>query len=111
MQAIVRAERVAGINTNEIEVKRNGNKKIYTFFLKKRHIVANQSAQLCVCVAKITIDMCMRDVGHTRNELMAELSLFHRKFFPNKRSTSDTVDWVLSMIFLFLVNKLTYLSF
>lgn len=28
VQAIVRAERVAGMSTNEIEVKRNGNKKI-----------------------------------------------------------------------------------
>lgn len=84
MQAIVRAERVAGINTNEIEVKRNGNKKIY-IFQKKRHIVAKQSAQLCVCVAKITFDICMRDVGHTRNELMTELSLFSvisSKVFP-----------------------------
>lgn len=38
MQAIVRAERVAGMNTNEIEVEQNENKKMK----RGSHIVAKQ---------------------------------------------------------------------
>lgn len=56
MEAIVRAERVAGVNTNEIEVKRNGNKKIYKYGEKTGH-----AKRTTTCVRRENHVQCVRD--------------------------------------------------
>lgn len=94
MQAIVRAERVAGMNANGIKV--SNEMKIRRRKQKGRqagkHIVSSRAkkAQLCVCVAKITFDVCsIHGVGHTRNELMRERWFFFKKqIWRHNRNTS-----------------------